>query len=150
VTTLATQADLEAYRGPAYLDELLREAYKSSDSQPVKDALAAARLQTALNDGDVLIRQFLEVGFDWTAIDQDTKSVLLPFARDEAIYKLKVGSRAGTDKEDEDQAQRRRLDLAKMRDRKQWPGSSATQQPTRSEVVESGSRFRYDRLEMLI
>ena len=129
---------------------MLREAYKSSDTQPVKDALAQNRLDSVLADGDALIRQFLDVGFDWDAVDSDAKTVLLPMARDEAIYKLKKGSRAGTSKEDEEAAKTRRVDLAKMRDRGQWTGNSAVQKPTRSEVVESDSTFRYNRLGMLI
>lgn len=146
MATLATQADIEAMRGPRWLQQRLAEAYEPSDPQPTKDALAQARLDAALAEGDKLIRQFLDVGSDWATVDSEAKAVLRPFARDEAIYALWQHSRTGAPDAEHEAAKMRRVDLAKMREREQWPGTTATQSPMQGESVTTASPFRREKL----
>lgn len=150
MATLVTRTHLDDFRGDAYIDQLLSVAYRPSDTQPDKDAKALARLDTVLADADALIRRHLDARLDWSAYPEEDLANIRPYARDHAIYMLKCGSPAGVDTHDIEMAKQRTLDLVKMRERGLWSGSTAFQQPTPSQYVESGSAFRQSKLAGLI
>ncbi len=135
---LATQADLEAIRGPQFVRDLLSHAVdKTAPDEPTRTAQRTARLNAALDQGDQLVRQFLDL--DAILTDATATAVLHRFAIDEALYYLKAHSPAGTTPEDEERAARRRTDLAMMRKRDQFPGKPLGQTVLTSGVIEATS-----------
>ena len=135
---LATLADLEAIRGPAYVRDLLNSGVdKAAPDEPTRTAQRTARLNAALDQGDQLVRQFLDL--DAILTDATATAVLRRLAIDEAIYYLKAHSQAGTTPEDEERAQMRRTDLAAMRKREQFPAKPLGQTVITSGVVEATS-----------
>ncbi len=126
---LATQADLEARIGPVRLQELLAHVVDPSADDTTKAAQRTAALDNALEGGDRLVSQFLEVP------ESDPPDVLIGHAADEAIYCLRKHAKLGPSEADAMCAQERRIDLAKMRAREQMPGTPDRQ---RSEAGRPG------------
>ena len=142
---IATRADLEAVRGPAYIADLLRSARDSADI-PTGDAEELARLNTALQAGDDLIIQFLP---ESVLSLSPVPSPLLRMAIDESLYYLIRNSQAGASEGDDSAAQMRRLDLAKMRERDQFTGTPDNQRSITVQTVANASGFSYSRLRGL-
>lgn len=146
MTTLATRADLDRPRGSQEIDDLLREAFAASDTQPVKDAKAQARLDASLEDADAAIRRYLDASLEWDQyLEADLRNIR-PIARDWAIVFLRQQTKAGRNDE-KIQAQRDELvkQLKDMRERKTWTGTTVFHQPTTAEFVESASPFSRSR-----
>ena len=91
--TLATQADLEAIRGPRYLRDLLNYAVDKTAATATQDAQRQARLDAALRAGDNLIRQFLDL--DSILLDPVATASVRQLAIDEALYYLQCESQPG-------------------------------------------------------
>ena len=143
---IATKAELEAIRGPRYIEQLLRDAadYGGSDPEADKDA----RMEAALVAGDNLLAQFLVIdGIDLTDPRWD---VLRQFAIEEALYFLQRHSGAGSAEADHGAAQMRRQDLGHMRRREQFAGTPEGQRTATPTTVESGSCFALHRLAGLL
>lgn len=152
MATLIDRAYLDQARGSTYVDELLREAYESSDDQATKDAKAQARLDASLAEADAFLRRHIDAREEWTVYDPRDLDNIKPMAREYAINWLRRNTRSGSAKAEHLEAELTRLtkDAAKLRERGLWTGSTVFQQPTASEPIESASRFRYSQLEGLI
>lgn len=132
---IATQADIEAIRGPRYIATLLKSAVDTSADAPTQAAQRQARLDAALLAGDNLIRQFL----DLEAITQDAIALatIRQFAIEESIYFLQSQSETKPSAHDDERARMRRADLAMMRKRDQFPGTATGQAVITSGVVDN-------------
>lgn len=151
MATLATRADLDRPRGSQEIDDLLREAFSASDTQPEKDAKAQARLDASLEDADAAIRRYLNAPLEWDQYLEGDLRNLRPIARDWAILFLRQRTKAGrNDAEIKAQGETLVNQLKDMRERKTWTGTTVFQEPTASEVVPSASRFSRDSLTGMI
>jgi hypothetical protein len=143
---IATRADLEAIRGPRYLEQLLQDATDEGGvvSAPVQDA----RLAAALDQGDNLIAQFFVI----TGITSTDPrwNVLRQFAIEEALYYLQRHSASGASEADHTAAMMRRQDLGHMRKREQFAGTPEGQRTSVPTTVSSGSPFALDKLVGLL
>lgn len=130
---IATQADIEAIRGPQYIAKLLKSAVDSGALAPTQAEQRQARLDACLLAGDNLIRQFL----DLDAIIQDPVALatIRQFAIEESIYFLQSQSDTKPSEHDDERARMRRADLAMMRKRNQFPGTPTGQATITSGVV---------------
>lgn len=142
--TLAVRADLEAVRGPRYVEELLVDAADPADDTPTQDAQKQARLDEALQAGDDLIAQFLDLGK--VSGDEVAERTLKRLAIDESLYYLQRHSRTGATEGADEQARTRRVDLAHMRDKQQWPGTAKGQHSINAAYVEPASSFASTKL----
>lgn len=151
MATLVDRAYLEEPYGAKYIADLLTSGFQASDPQPLKDAQAQARLDSALQEADAFLRRFIDAPLEWTEYVQRDLDNIKPLARRYAIWFLRTTTRSGSNDpqwaEDEKQMT---LDAAKLRERGMWTGSTRFQEPTPSEYVESGSSFRRDRMRGLI
>lgn len=136
---LATLADIEAPRGAGYVEELLAVA----DDPTAGDNTAArqARLDWALQEGDTVITRYLPVDALVTG-----SGVLLQFAIDEALYALERTRDGGPTEQQAIEAERRRADMAAMRENEQFPGNPENHRTFSPTTVESASPFNSHRL----
>lgn len=146
MATLATRADLDRPRGAQEIDDLLREAFAASDTQPVKDAKAQARLDASLEDADATIRRHLDASLEWNQYLETDLRNIRPIARELAIVWLRQQTKGGRN-EEKIQAQMDALvkQLKDMRERKTWTGTTVFQAPTTAEFIESASPFSRSR-----
>jgi hypothetical protein len=142
--TLATRADIEAVRGPVHVERMLGVAEDPAADESTRAGQRLARLTEALQAGDDLIRQFLDL--DQVLASPIATQTCRRLAIGEALYFLALNSEAGASEGDESAAKMRRVDLAHMRDRKQWPGAPDGQQTVTSAYVEAGSDFASTKL----
>jgi hypothetical protein len=143
---IATQADIEAVRGPRYVEELLRDAgdYGGSGTEAEK----TARLNAALRAGDNLLSQFVVIAGISSA--DPRWETLRQFAIEEALYYLQKHSASGASEADHAASQMRRQDLGHMRRREQFAGTPEGQRTTTPTTVSSGSDFALEKLAGLV
>lgn len=151
MATLVDRVYLEAAWGSGYVEELLRAAFRSSDPQVDKDAQAQARLDQALAEADAFLRRHIDAPLDWSSYLQADLDNIRPLARAYAINWLRRTTRTGSnDPQLVEELKSVTTDAVKLRERGMWSGSTVFQEPTKAEVVASGSSFRRARLEGLI
>ncbi len=141
---LATRADLEVIRGLAYLEALLKGDGTITPPERV------ARLEEALEQGDLLIARFLPLErFIALPVGDKQRKVVAKFAIAEAMFWLRSETNNKFDDIDYKKADQRRAALAKMRDRSEWPGGSGNQRNVRAESGPSESDFSQRRMRGL-
>jgi hypothetical protein len=151
MATLVDRSYLDQPRGSSYIDELLREAYEPSDDQPTKDSKALARLGAALADADAFLRRYIDAPLEWSSYEPRDVANIQPMARSYAINWLRRHTKSGSaDPKLWDELKELTMDAAKLRERNMWTGSTVFQEPTKSQIVESASSFRYERLRGII
>lgn len=129
------RADLDAFRGPEYIDRLLRVAGDNPTSQQ-------QALDGALDRGEQFLREYLPA----EALTSADADVLRPIGAAEAIFELqRLRDMGASDAEWQDH-QLRVAKLGDMRKRKRWPGGPDNQRAVEIGIVESDRRL--DRASM--
>ena len=134
---LSSREEIVTFISDTRLNELLHSAAESGMSDEEADAAREARLQAALQSGDNLVYARVPGARGQNPPDL----ILVEHATLEAIYFLKRVSKAGASDEDRDDARERRMDLEKLRTRKQSLRDPSRQRLTKPAYVESGSPF---------